>query len=127
MNDEGGSTYYCSTECQKSDWVKHKDRCSVLQKRKALHRASKVIQDLYLVVRRDYGRNAIKKLDWVDKETLIVHLLGRDGTGENSKIAKGSDAVALSPREESIALVYNSCNTAMYTMGKSLGIILKGE
>ena len=37
-------TFYCSTQCQKTDWSRHKAECKALQARKSLRRAAVVLQ-----------------------------------------------------------------------------------
>lgn len=125
LDDSAPATCYCSAACQKSHWMQHRDRCKLLQRRKMVHRAAKVIQDLYYIVLRKSLRFSIEKVDRVDENTIFVHHTAKD-FGKNS-ILQDVRPGTLSGSEELAALTMSGCTNCVVTMGPSIQIMLQGD
>jgi MYND finger protein len=50
-NKPSVSTFYCSFECQKADWPRHRIECRKLQARKSLSRAASLLQAIVYKIR----------------------------------------------------------------------------
>lgn len=128
LDDAAPATYYCDAGCQKAHWAQHKERCKLLQRRKMLHRAAKVIQDLYYIVLRKSFRHPIEKVDRVDEHTIFVHRATPDLDGKNSILPDPRPGSLSSNWEDELAaLTMNGCGNSVATMGPSIQIMLKGE
>ena len=46
-------TFYCSSECQKADWSRHKTDCKLFQDRISLHRTATLLHEMMCRVRRN--------------------------------------------------------------------------
>jgi hypothetical protein len=46
-------TFYCSSECQKAGWSRHKANCQLLQARISLYRAAILLQEMMCRIRRN--------------------------------------------------------------------------
>ncbi|KAL8921793.1 MAG: hypothetical protein Q9208_005550 [Pyrenodesmia sp. 3 TL-2023] len=130
LEDTAPATYYCDAGCQKAHWAQHKERCKLLQRRTMLHRAAKVIQDLYYIVLRKSFRHSVEKVDRVDENTMFVHTTNPDcGVhGKNSILPDPRPGSLSSNRaDELAALTMNGCGNSVATMGPSVQIMLQGE
>ncbi|KAL8995981.1 MAG: hypothetical protein Q9169_004397 [Polycauliona sp. 2 TL-2023] len=124
LEDTAPATCYCSAVCQKYHWTQHKDRCKLLQRRKMLHRAAKVIQELYYILLRKTWIISIEKVDRVDKHTLFVHTNDRGLSGKKF-ILRDFSPGDVSASDELVALTMNKCNSSLVTMERSIQLILK--
>ncbi|KAL8866529.1 MAG: hypothetical protein Q9174_006251 [Haloplaca sp. 1 TL-2023] len=124
LDDTPSSTHYCNNACQKAHWSQHKARCKILQQRKTVHRAAKVLQELYYILFRKSMRTSIEKVDRVDEHTILVHTNDPDLDVKNS-IVQGMSPGLLNASEELVALTMDCCTNAITTMGQSLEIMLK--
>ncbi|KAI4286208.1 MAG: hypothetical protein L6R38_000104 [Xanthoria sp. 2 TBL-2021] len=88
-----------------------------------VHRAAKVIQDLYYIVLRKSLRFSIEKVDRVDENTIFVHNTAND-FGKNS-ILQDVRPGTLSGSEELAALTMSGCTNCVVTMGPSIQIMLQ--
>ncbi|KAL8649047.1 MAG: hypothetical protein Q9226_005744 [Calogaya cf. arnoldii] len=95
LEDTAPATCYCGVACQKSHWAQHKDRCKLLQRRKMVHRAVKVIQDLYYLVLRRSSQFSVEKVDHVDEDTML---------GRNPRLTLFSDCVSYFFECQTVAL-----------------------
>lgn len=128
LDDTAPATYYCDAACQKAHWAEHKDRCKLLQRRKMLHRAAKVIQDLYYILLRKSFRHSVEKVDRVDENTIFVHTATPDVRGKNSILPDPRPGSLSSNRaDELAALTMNGCGNSVAMMGPSIQIMLKGK
>lgn len=120
LHDTALPTYYCSPACQKFHLGQHKDRCKMLQSRKMVHRAAKVIQDLYYLVLRKSHRLEI--------DTLFVHTRTAGSVAQNSIICEVKPgSVSSNARDELAALTASKCTMAVAAMGPSIRTMLKDE
>jgi hypothetical protein len=55
--------YYCSKDCQKSDFLKHKGVCKDIQLEKSLERAAVIIQQAYLKFRENTWDTPVIKIE----------------------------------------------------------------
>lgn len=65
--------YYCSGECQKANWSKHKATCLRMKDRTTLYRVAELAQQLFYVMR---------EMTWM-KNKLFVESIQRDGKNVN--------------------------------------------
>ncbi|KAL8938657.1 MAG: hypothetical protein Q9216_003777 [Gyalolechia sp. 2 TL-2023] len=91
-----------------------------------LHRAAKVIQDVYYIVLRKSFMHRIEKVDRIDEETMFIHAASPGIDGKNFRVP-GAPPGSLSSdqTEELAALTSYGCTNAIATMGPSLQIMLK--
>ncbi|KAL8763437.1 MAG: hypothetical protein Q9184_000745 [Pyrenodesmia sp. 2 TL-2023] len=128
LEDTAPATYYCDAGCQKAHWAQHKERCKLLQRRKMVHRAAKVIQDLYYIVLRKSFRHSVEKVDRVDENCIFVHTKTPDLCGKNSIILDPRPGSLSSNWEDELAaLTMNGCGNSVATMAPSVYIMLKGS
>ncbi|KAL8894248.1 MAG: hypothetical protein Q9207_008528 [Kuettlingeria erythrocarpa] len=127
LDDTAPTTYYCAAACQKIHWAQHKDRCKLLQRRKMLHRAAKVIQDIFYITLRKSFRVSVEKMDRVDEHTIFLHTADADVRGKNSVLRDAAPGFLSSngSAEELVALTVNGCVNSVITMGPSIQIMLK--
>lgn len=57
------STYYCTSECQKADWKKHKTSCKRLETQKALYSVSWPLQEVFYLYREKVFNKLIAKIE----------------------------------------------------------------
>ncbi|KAL9635337.1 MAG: hypothetical protein Q9204_002662 [Flavoplaca sp. TL-2023a] len=124
LDDAPSATRYCGPACQKSHWTQHKDRCQILQRRKILHRAAKVIQALYYILCRKSMRLPVEKVDRADEHTVLVHIMNPDISGRNL-IFQDINRALVSAADQLVALTMHGCTTSTITMGQSVQIMLK--
>lgn len=126
LEDKEGSTQYCSKSCQKSHWNEHKTRCKLLQKRKMLHRAAKVIQELYYFNLRHSYMAEIKQIDHLDDETMFVHTIEFEIARRVCLLADFPSSTVASEEEALMAMTVGMCTHATFVMISSIQTILKG-
>ena len=124
LTDNASPTYYCSRECQKVDFPKHKPRCKELQDRRMFDRAAGLLQTLWTILRARFYKSSVVKVNYPDTETLLVH-------GKTPDITKaylfppprlpGSKAEL-----DKLALMLDACTDVVVTMGPSIKHMLQG-
>ncbi|KAL8834634.1 MAG: hypothetical protein Q9176_007383 [Flavoplaca citrina] len=124
LDDAPSATRYCGAACQRSHWTQHKDRCKLLLRRKIVHRAAKVIQELYYILCRKGMRLPVERVDRADEHTVFVHIMNPDLSGRNL-IFQGINRALVSAADELVALTMHGCTTSTITMGQSVQIMLK--
>ncbi|KAL8887558.1 MAG: hypothetical protein Q9192_006303 [Flavoplaca navasiana] len=124
LDDAPSATRYCGAACQRSHWTQHKDRCKLLLRRKIVHRAAKVIQELYYILCRKGMRLPVERVDRADEHTIFVHTMNPDLSGRNL-IFQDINPALVNAADELVALTMHGCTTSTITMGQSVQIMLK--
>ncbi|KAL8836925.1 MAG: hypothetical protein Q9170_002724 [Blastenia crenularia] len=125
LADIAPTTFYCGAECQKSHWAQHKGRCKILQNRKIIHRAAKVIQDVYNIVIRKSYRHTVEKVDRVDEHTIFVHVTNEDLNGKNTRVTDYPPGALSSSALEELA-VLTSDGPVVQTNNRSADPLFSG-
>jgi hypothetical protein len=82
FQDQVKQVWYCSSECQKSDWSMHKIFCKAAQDTKKLHNAVSTLQKLFMTYRMTlFDRN----IDKVESKDGKLHLYD-DGPANLTRI-----------------------------------------
>lgn len=92
-----------------------------------LHRAAKLIQNIYNFVLRSSFVEAMEIIDMVDKETMFVHTNPLEMGRKNSYIMDAIVPATASEQEVSMAIMHESCTRSIILMGRSIEIILEGS
>ncbi|TVY73477.1 hypothetical protein LSUE1_G007415 [Lachnellula suecica] len=113
------NTYYCSTQCQKDDWLTHKAVCKTLKTRKMLFRAGELLQEIFYVYREQVFDKVFVKVEKRDGKMLLHQ-------GEYPPLSKMSNALDLlfpfdpsvvsDPLDKASILTYMACGDAVAWM-----------
>lgn len=77
--EEAKKTSYCSSECQKANWAAHSKLCKKLQNRKALFRATDILQEIFYLYREKTFDKRITKVEEKDGIIFVHELNPFDG------------------------------------------------
>ena len=127
LDDIPSSTWYCRSQCQKTDWPAHKQRCKDLQNRKVLHRAAHLIQEAYNLVKAKNYNSLVDVVDYVDSETLLVHLASWSSDVPNSILPRPPVVPGSNSQVDLKAMMLYSCANSVRMMGDSIQFLLRGR
>ena len=124
-SDPSVSTFYCSFECQKADWSRHKAECRKLQARKSLSRAALLLQAIIYKI----------KLHATSLDITSVHVEGTtvylNGPLPNPFCAQQMKPFPIHLFEDQAilesALVYSTCMEAMVFLYSFTTELLRGQ
>lgn len=122
---DAANTAYCDSDCQKAHWNAHKVHCKILQQRKKLLRAAKILKAALLTYRETSYDIDLTKVKYEDG-VLLLHQKQRP---YNTRCKRGpfpNHLVANVQHKEAI-LAHNSCTTAIALLGRLTRKLLKGE
>lgn len=129
-----GSIWYCTAECQKLDWTKHKTLCKSLKMRKQLYRAGSVLQDMFYMYREKVFDYHISKVE-IKGSKIYLHLC-YDEAVANAKRPPGARKDVFLPfpseyvpnlRDKQAILVYSASADSAAWMFEMVQLCLEGE
>ena len=85
LTDAITTTYYCSTACQKADWIEHEVVCLARRnvgRNKATLRACAIAQDFFYIFRQSTFDHAILGVEQIG-DTLLVRDIDMDNIGSS--------------------------------------------
>lgn len=122
---DAANTAYCDSDCQKAHWNVHKAHCKILQQRKKLLRAAKILKAALMTYREtsyDIDLTSVKYEDgvlWLQQKRRSISIRCKRGPFPNHLV----DSV----QHKEAILAHNSCTTAMALLGRLTRKLLKGE
>lgn len=113
---DGPNTAYCDRDCQREHWNSHKAQCKMLQQRKKLLRAAKILKAALLTYREatyDVDLTGVHYKNGV----LLLHQNQRSISTRAKRGPFPNHLVANTQHKEAV-LAHNSCTTAMALLGR---------
>lgn len=133
------AVYYCSPECQKSDWEVHKPKCKASRDRQVLFRAGDIAQRLLIIFLRNKCRSVysnvvmdIGRIHWQDIGRLYVGKMWRVHYGTRTPdmtnyLIPFEIEPALPMHSQESILTKEECRTAMFVADHLIKDLLQGK
>ncbi|KAJ7636661.1 hypothetical protein FB45DRAFT_907040 [Roridomyces roridus] len=116
---DANPTRYCSTECQKADWVAHKSHCTTLSRRTKLLRAATILRAALLAYRERFFDIPLSKIE-LGKDGAVLYLY-RDVSPRPFPNGLTHDS-----KHKEAALTHNMCTLAFAMLGPLTRKLLAG-
>jgi hypothetical protein len=117
--------WYCSPQCQKDDWEKHKQACKTAKDRQILYRAADTAQKMLLIFSRatfQWGIERIEKLDGI----WLIHQTSPKQIPVKSQLQEFPSKKFPKKEEQLAILTHQHCSVALAYLHDFLKILLKG-
>lgn len=116
--------FYCSHECQKSNWPSHKKSCNNMRRRKSLLRAVKLLKTTLLSYREVNYEYDLVKIEPRARDLILKH----DPTRMHlNKPAHFPNHLTSNVEHKEAALLKHTAVTSLSVLGPMTRTLLKGK
>jgi len=117
------TTYYCTTDCQRSHWKEHKAGCATGANRAALHRAARMARDIFLDFNNQTWGDKVLN---VQERGNVLRIAIKELSVENIYVPFPKH-LGLSASDEAAVLSHCACTGSLAYMWDVIGVLLSGR